>query len=124
MKAKQVLSITILCAGLLASGMASADSVIHSVGDGGAAFFPTHNMVGKTKEQVQKELMEFKRNPISADGQYRYVGGDQGWTFVQHEYAYLEGKWQHVDKLSHDTPKPSLEMTPEERRQREELYRP
>lgn len=33
-----------------------------------------------TRAQVQRELMEFKRNPISADGQWRYVGGEQGWA--------------------------------------------
>ncbi|GBG03465.1 hypothetical protein AZSI13_27920 [Azospira sp. I13] len=124
MKTKQVLSITILCAGFVASGMASAESVIHSGAGGATAIYPSHSTGGKTTQQVQKELEEFKRNPVSADGQYRYVGGDQGWALVQHEYAYRDGKWQDADKLDHKTPKPSLEMTPEERKQRDELYRP
>jgi hypothetical protein len=73
-------------------------------------------------QQVQQELDNFKRNPVSADGQYRYVGGDQGWVLIPHEYAYRDGKWQHVDKLQHNTA-PSVQMTPEEKKQREALYR-
>lgn len=49
-------------------------------------------------------------------------GGDQGWVLIPHEYAYRDGKWQHVDKLQHNTPAPSVQMTPEEKKQREALY--
>ena len=123
MKTKQVLSITILCAGFGASGMASAESVIHSGAGGSTACYPSHSAGGQATQQVQKEPDEFKRNPVSADGQYRYVGGELGWVLIQHEYAYRDGKWQDVDKFDHKTPKPSLEMSPEERKQRDELYR-
>ncbi|MBK7648323.1 MAG: hypothetical protein IPJ12_14520 [Betaproteobacteria bacterium] len=41
---------------------------------------------------------------------------------LSHEYVLRDGKWQHVDKLNHNTPAPSLKMTPEEKKQREALY--
>ena len=122
MNVKQVFSIPVLCAGLVLSGQALAESVMHSGPDGTVKYYPSHDSSNKTTQQVQKELEEFKRNPISADGQYRYVGGDQGWVLIPHEYAYRDGKWQHVDKLQHNTPAPSVQMTPEEKKQREALY--
>lgn len=36
--------------------------------------------IGLSRAQVQQELMNFQRTPVSADGQWRYVGGEQGWT--------------------------------------------
>jgi hypothetical protein len=122
MNVKQTLSIPVLCAGLLLSGQVLADSVMHSTPEGATKFYPAHGSGSKSAQQVQQELDDFKRNPVSADGQYRYVGGDQGWALIPHEYAYRDGKWQHVDKLQHNTPAPSMDMTPEEKKQREALY--
>lgn len=124
MNVKQALALPALCAGLLLSGPVLAESVIH-VGPGGSAkFYPDHTSGQKSPQQIQKELDDFKRNPISADGVYRYVGGDQGWVLVPHEYAFRDGKWQHVDKLPHNTPKPSTKMTPEEKKKRDAMYPP
>lgn len=123
MNVKQAITFPALCMGLLLSGQVLAESVIH-VGPGGSAiFYPSHDSGSKTAQQVQQELDAFKRNPVSADGVYRYVGGDQGWVVVPHEYVYRDGKWVHVDKLPHDTPAP-LPMTQEERKQRDAMYPP
>ncbi len=124
MNVKQLLALPALCAGLLLSGQVLAESVIHAAPGGATNIYPEHKPATKSAQQVQQELDEFRRNPVSADGLYRYVGGDQGWVLAQHEYAYRNGKWQHVDKLPHDTPAPSLEMTPEEKKQREAMYPP
>lgn len=122
MNAKQILSIPVLCAGLVLSGQALAESVMHSGPDGAVKFYPSHDSSNKSTQQVQQELDEFKRNPVSADGQYRYVGGEVGWVLAPHKYVYSDGRWQHADTLKHNTPAPSLEMTPEEKRQRDALY--
>ena len=122
MNVKQALSIPVLCAGLALSGQVLAESVMHSTPEGTTKFYPAHDSGSKSAQQVQQELDNFKRNPVSADGQYRYVGGDQGWALIPHEYAYRDGKRQHVDKLQHNTPAPSTKMTPEERKQRDALY--
>ncbi len=122
MNVKQALSIPVLCAGLALSGQVLADSVMHSTPEGTTKFYPAHDSGSKSAAQVQQELDNFKRNPVSADGQYRYMGGDQGWALIPHEYAYRDGKRQHVDKLQHNTPAPSTKMTPEERKQRDALY--
>lgn len=124
MNVKQVLALPALCAGLLLSGQVLAEAVIHTEPGGATKFYPTHNTGSKTAQQVQQELEDFRRNPVSADGVYRYVGGDQGWVLNQHEYVYRDGKWQDVDKLRHNTPAPSPKMTPEERKQREAMYPP
>lgn len=122
MNVKQALTIPAICTGLFLSGQAFADSVMHQAPGGGVVFYPSHDSSNKSTQQVQEELRQFKSNPVSADGQYRYVGGDQGWVLIPHQYAYSDGKWQHVDKLQHNTPAPSIDMTPEEKKQREALY--
>lgn len=67
-----------------------------------------------TRAQVQKELAEWRKNPVTADG-YRDVGGEAGWASIGHRYDLRDGKFVHADSIPHNTPKPSLAMTPEER---------
>lgn len=122
MNVKQAFSIPVLCAGLLLSGQALAESVMHIGADGVVKYYPSHDSSNKTAQQVQKELEDFKRNKVSPDGQYRYAGAEQGWVLVPHEYALRNGKWEHVDKLDHNTPAPSMKMTPEEKKQQKALY--
>ncbi len=75
-----------------------------------------------TRAQVQKELAEWRKNPVSADG-YREVGGEAGIRMEPHRYDFRNGKFVHADNLPHNTPKPSLAMTPEERAQWEATSR-
>ncbi len=123
MNIKQALSIPAIFAGLVLSGQALADSAMHVTPEGPTKFYPAHGSGSKSAEQVQKELEEFRRNPVSADGLYRYVGGDQIWVPVSHKYAYSDGKWQHADTLPHNEPASSSQMTPEEKKQRDAWYR-
>ena len=76
----------------------------------------------KTRAEVMKELQEFRSNPVSADGQYRFVGGEKQWEAVMHSYDFRNGMLVHTDSISHDTPRPSVVMTAAERRAAEELY--
>jgi hypothetical protein len=76
----------------------------------------------KTRAEVMKELQEFRNNPVSADGQYRFVGGEKQWEAVMHSYDIRNGMLVHTDSISHDTPRPSLVMTAAEKRAAEELY--
>jgi hypothetical protein len=39
---------------------------------------------GLTKAQVQRELRDFQRHPVSADGLWRYTGGEAGWQPILH----------------------------------------
>jgi hypothetical protein len=124
MNIKQALSIPVLCAGLVLSGQALAEQMIYNGSEGDLRDYPKITSSDKTPYQVQKELERFKSNPISDDGQYRYVGGDVGWVPVKHELALKAGEWKHVDTLDHITPAPAWEMTPEEQKQRAALYTP
>lgn len=81
-------------------------------GEGSVQFHAMPSTV--TRAQVQKELAEWRKNPVTADG-YRDVGGEKGWEYVGHRYDFRGGKFVHADNLPHNTPKPSLNMTPDER---------
>jgi len=113
---------SLVLAGAMFSGAASAETVVHPGNDGGADFYPSHRAAGGVKGALQRDNLLPRLNELSVDGQYRYAGGDMGWVPAQHEYAYVNGQWRHVDKLSHNAPRPSLVMTPEERRQYDDLY--
>ncbi len=76
----------------------------------------------KTRAEVMKELQEFRANPVSADGLYRFVGGEKQWEAVMHSYDFRDGKVVHTDAFSHDTLRPSLAMSAEEKRAYEVLY--
>ena len=112
MKFVKATALVAVSLGLLSPLFANAESAI--------AWPPTFPSKDVSAEQVKKELIEFKRNPVSADGKYRFEGNDIGWVPVNHELALKDGKWAHVDSLDHNAPAPSLEMTPAERRQWEQ----
>lgn len=90
---------------------------------GGEAGFQFHAMpITVTRAQVQKELAEWRKNPVTADG-YRDVGGEAGIRLEQHRYDFRNGNFVHVDNLPHNAPKPSFAMSPEERAQWEATNR-
>lgn len=68
---------------------------------------------GLTREQVTSDYLAFRSNPVASDGG-RYVGGDVGYVFPHHSYAYQNGQWECVDGIAHN-PAPAAIMTPAER---------
>lgn len=113
---------TIIVASLLSAITlpAFADNGIAFVGRSGEfQFQPMPSSV--TRAQVQKELAEWRKSPVTADG-YRDVGGEKGVEFVGHRYDWRDGRFVHADTLPHDTPKPSLAMTNQERAARDTTY--
>lgn len=54
---------------------------------------------------VKPDTKPLTAGDISADGKMIYNGSD--WEFAQHAKVLRDGKWVHVDKLSHDN-KPIL----------------
>lgn len=79
------------------------------------AGFKTHPMPSTvTRAQVQKELAEWRKNPVAGDG-YREVGGDRGWEAPQHAYVFRNGTLVHADSIDHSAPKASIAMTRAER---------
>jgi len=68
------------------------------------------------------ERRPYQQGDISADGNYMFVGGEQGWSLRPHAYEWENGGPIHADTLRHDKPKPSLNMTEEEKRRSGELY--
>ena len=76
--------------------------------------FETHAMPGtKSRADVQRELADFRKKPKDAGGG-TLAQGEASYVFPQHSYDYVKGKLTHTDTLAHNTPKPSLTMTPAE----------
>ncbi len=106
--------------GIFAVPFASADSGMTWVG--GEIGYEFHVMPStKSRAEVLKELRAFKANPEGADG-WRFESAAVGWVPPTHEYVFENGRLKHVGNMGHDSPRPSLQMTEEERRWYEELY--
>lgn len=75
----------------------------------------------KSRAEVNRELEEFRNNPVDATG-WSYAGQEIGFVPPQHAYSIENGSMVHADEFDHDTPHPNTIMTTEERRQYEELY--
>jgi hypothetical protein len=89
---------------------------------GGETGFQDHPVQStKSRAEVRNEYLAWRANPVTTDGGLA-VGGEAGYVPPQHSYAYQGGKLVHTDKIAHNTPKPSLEMTDAERRLFQELY--
>ena len=54
-----------------------------------------------TRQQVTNEYLQFRSNPVMADGG-RYVGGQEGYRFPQHIVAFQNGKLVCFDKIAHN----------------------
>lgn len=81
----------------------------------GEQSFETHAMQStKSRADVQRELADFRKNPMTADGGM-FTQGETGYAFPQHSYDFKGGTLVHSDTINHNTPKPSLAMNPEER---------
>lgn len=109
---KSILSISLLGAFLAPAAFATSGTTAAS----GEQGFTSHALPSaKTREQVQKELAEWRKNPVTADG-YREVGGEIGAVPEGHKYLFRDGKLVHADNIPHDSPKPSLLRTGSEGR--------
>ena len=67
-----------------------------------------------TRAQVQAEFRAFRNNPVPADGG-KQVGGEEGYVLPQYADAMQGGNMAGAHRLAHNSPKPSLVMTPSER---------
>lgn len=77
--------------------------------------FETHAMPSiKSRADVQRELADFRKNPMTADGGM-FTQGEAGYIAPQHSYDFKGGRIVHSDNIDHSQPKPSLAMTHEER---------
>lgn len=66
-----------------------------------------------SRQQVTGEYLAFSMSPVAPDGG-RFVGGELGYVFPQHTYAYRDGRWVCTDQIAHNPP-PAAVKTPGER---------
>ena len=83
---------------------------------GGEKGFDFHDMPSlKSRAEVLKERETYRKNPTMADGG-KWLASGAHYVFPQHSFAFKDEKFVHTDTLKgHDSPKPSLSMTPDER---------
>ena len=87
---------------------------------GGEKGIESHTMpITKSRADVQKELAEFRKTPVGADGGI-FMGGEAGYVAPQHSYAFRGGKLVHVDTMNHNKPKPNVTFTEQERTARQQ----
>lgn len=87
---------------------------------GGEQGFETHSVQSSlSRADVRQDFLAFRGNPVTADGG-RLVGGEAGYVGPQHSYAFVGGRLVHTDTIAHNTPRPSLLMSAEQRRQMQE----
>ena len=109
---KTVLALALTGAAIPAAFAGSASSWV-----GGELGFETHAVQSQlTRADVRQDFLAFRANPVTADGG-RLVGGEAGYVGPQHSYAFVAGRLVHTDTIAHNTPKPSLVMSAQERRQ-------
>lgn len=121
MNMRKPLIIAAALAALSAPAISFADYWHPTNDDRGYIEHPEHWRGTKARGEVRKELEAFRRDPLSADGLYRQVGGDVGWEALPHSYALQGGRVVHADKFPHHTLRPSLAMTPQERAEKERM---
>lgn len=67
-----------------------------------------------TRDQVRNEFLQFRSNPVAADGG-RFVGGEAGYEFPAHTYARVNGEWMCTDKIAHNPPPAAIKSEAERR---------
>lgn len=87
MNKRNPLLIAAALAALSTPALSFADYVHPTDGEVGYIEHPEHWQGTKTGQDVLREFEAFRRNPVSADGLYRYVGGEVGWESVPNGYS-------------------------------------
>lgn len=80
MNLRKSLPVVVALAALAAPAILFAEEWHPSDGEIGYIEHPEHRKKSvKTGQNVLKEFEVFRRNPVGADGLYRYVDGEIGW---------------------------------------------
>ena len=79
----------------------------------------TSQASAKSRQQVQQELAEWRRNPVASG--WRDVGGELGWKRVPHSYVRVSGQLVHSDALTHDAARPAS-ASPQDKQKATTMY--
>lgn len=121
---KRIIPVALLSSLTLIAGFAFAAGPVYPTNP--ERNFTTQDVpVAKTRAEVSRELADFRKNPVSADG-WQYVGGEREWALISHRFDFIGGKLEHTNQFDHspsNTPKPSLSMSAQEKSQNRDLYK-
>ncbi|NKE67557.1 hypothetical protein RAMLITH_17175 [Ramlibacter sp. RBP-2] len=95
-------------ANVLALVTVAAPAFAQSVFVGGAQGWVDHPV----QSRVISEYLAFRKNQVALDGG-QYVGGEAGYGFPQHTYAYQNGEWVCTDTIAHNPAPASIKTTAE-----------
>lgn len=95
----------------LPAALAQSNSIFVG-GEAGWVDLPVQSTL--TREQVRQEFLQFRSNPVAADGG-RFVGGEAGYVFPTHAYARVNGEWVCTDKIAHNPPPAAIKSEAERR---------
>lgn len=101
MISRKIVIISLAIAGFTAPGLSSA-SWFHDpeAGVPGVdAISELKQGASPTREQIVAGIASFDKNPVSADGLYRYAGGDASWDFIGPVYERRNGQFVRTDRL-------------------------
>ncbi len=74
-----------------------------------------------SRDEVARDLESFQQNPVAADGS-RFVGGEVGYEYPTHSYAFQNGKLVHTDNIAHNTPRKIGRLSPDQIEAFQEAY--
>ena len=108
---------TIFLAGSITlSGATFAEPIFHSIPSDQGTVLHGAEFAVQNGKRVRLDNLNFNAaatspgkaprvGEISADGNFRYSGGEQGFVLIQHSYALAQGKLLHTDSFDHSQPK-------------------
>lgn len=114
---KRIMTLTLGASILLGGGAAMAAAPAHAekTESGavyhGAEYTRRDGKLARTDNWSSVAAVGTLSSAIPGDG-WEYVGGETGWTLIQHSFDFRKGALAHADSIPHDTPKPSLAIFP------------
>lgn len=97
----KLITLTLLSGTVLASAVANAATTNPAYPANPEHSFTAYDTPAMTsRAAVLKELADFRKNPVTADG-WQYVGGEREWAEVPHMFVLRGGKLEHVDAAAH-----------------------
>ncbi|MCA3120865.1 MAG: hypothetical protein ING90_19120 [Rhodocyclaceae bacterium] len=107
MLSRKIAVLSLALAGFAASGLASAAWISDpETGAPGAISELNRDASTTTRKAVSADTAAaLGKDWISADGLYRYVGGEEAWTFIGAEYEWRDGRFVRTDRQAKSSTK-------------------
>lgn len=99
MISRKLAIISLAFAGFAAPGLSSASWISDPEAGTPGAISELERGSSVTRKAIAADAAASKQPWISADGLYRYVGGDEAWHFIGAVYEWRDGRFVRTDRL-------------------------